>query len=145
MLKKILPVLITLAIVHNTPTAWAAEAPKTDSFYLPKSLDLSPLRLHNIESNPYGKDFNYAQQFKTLDLEAVKKDIKTVLTTSQDWWPADYGNYGPFFIRMAWHGAEPTAYMMAVVVPMAGSKDLSHSIAGQITPTLIKRVGFCGL
>ncbi|KPD48369.1 hypothetical protein A8V23_08070 [Yersinia pestis] len=51
MLKKILPVLITLAIVHNTPTAWAAEAPKTDSFYLPKSLDLSPLRLHNIESN----------------------------------------------------------------------------------------------
>ncbi|CNH38313.1 catalase/peroxidase HPI [Yersinia pseudotuberculosis] len=105
MLKKILPVLITLAIVHNTPTAWAAEAPKTDSFYLPKSLDLSPLRLHNIESNPYGKDFNYAQQFKTLDLEAVKKDIKTVLTTSQDWWPADYGNYGPFFIRMAWHGA----------------------------------------
>ncbi|WP_145475641.1 catalase/peroxidase HPI [Yersinia similis] len=105
MLKKILPVLITLAIVNNTSTAWAVETSNTDSFYLPKSLDLSPLRLHNIESNPYGKDFNYAQQFKTLDLDAVKKDIKTVLTTSQDWWPADYGNYGPFFIRMAWHGA----------------------------------------
>ncbi|AHK20025.1 peroxidase [Yersinia similis] len=105
MLKKILPVLITLAIVNNTSTAWAVETSNADSFYLPKSLDLSPLRLHNIESNPYGKDFNYAQQFKTLDLDAVKKDIKTVLTTSQDWWPADYGNYGPFFIRMAWHGA----------------------------------------
>lgn len=141
---KILPVLITLAIVHNTPTAWAAEAPKTDSFYLPKA-SISPLRLHNIESNPYGKDFNYAQQFKTLDLEAVKKDIKQFLP---------HHKTGGLLIMVimvhslfVWRGMvrEPTAYMMAVVVPMAGSKDLSHSIAGQITPTLIKRVGFCGL
>lgn len=63
------------------------------------------MRLHSPESNPWGADFDYAARFKSLDLEAVKKDIKDLLTTSQDWWPADYGNYGPFFIRMAWHGA----------------------------------------
>jgi catalase-peroxidase len=68
-------------------------------------LDLSPLRQHAAESNPYGAGFNYAGEFKTLDLAAVKKDIAAVLTSSQPWWPADYGNYGPFFIRMAWHGA----------------------------------------
>ena len=52
-----------------------------------------------------GEDFNYAEEFKTLDLAAVKKDITDVMTTSQDWWPADYGHYGPLFIRMAWHSA----------------------------------------
>ncbi|MEF9474993.1 catalase-peroxidase, partial [Escherichia coli] len=76
-----------------------------EKFYYPKTLDLTPLRLHSPESNPWGADFDYAARFKSLDLEAVKKDIKDLLTTSQDWWPADYGNYGPFFIRMAWHGA----------------------------------------
>ena len=79
--------------------------PKANDFWWPERLDLSPLRAHDAESNPYDKDFNYAKEFETLDIEAVKKDIKTVLTTSQDWWPSDYGNYGPFFIRMAWHGA----------------------------------------
>jgi len=80
-------------------------APRQNSFWWPSTLDLSPLRSHDIESNPYGADFNYIKEFQKLDLDAVKKDIKDVLTTSQDWWPADYGNYGPFFIRMAWHGA----------------------------------------
>ncbi|EKK0303470.1 catalase-peroxidase, partial [Escherichia coli] len=54
---------------------------------------------------PYGPDFNYAARFNNLDMEALKKDIRNLLTSSQEWWPADYGNYGPFFIRMAWHGA----------------------------------------
>ncbi|STA76216.1 catalase-peroxidase (hydroperoxidase I) [Citrobacter freundii] len=63
------------------------------------------MRMHSIESNPYGSDFNYSKEFNSLNLEEVKKDILITLTTSQDWWPADYGNYGPFFIRMAWHGA----------------------------------------
>ncbi|WP_244109449.1 catalase/peroxidase HPI [Burkholderia anthina] len=89
----------------STIPAWADGAPRSNSFWWPERLDLSPLRQHDAESNPYGKDFNYAQAFDSLDLEAVKKDIRTALTTSQDWWPADYGNYGPFFIRMAWHGA----------------------------------------
>jgi catalase-peroxidase len=71
----------------------------------PEQLDLSPLRANSVESNPYGADFDYAKAFATLDLDAVKADITRTLTTSQDWWPADYGNYGPFFIRMAWHSA----------------------------------------
>jgi len=78
--------------------------PTTNQFWWPDQVDLSPLR-HASESNPLGEQFDYAKAFATLDLKAVKADIKNVLKTSQDWWPADYGNYGPFFIRMAWHGA----------------------------------------
>src|SRR5246500_3734558 len=83
----------------------AAQQSQTARFWWPEKLDLSPLRQHSAESNPLGKDFDYAKAFATLDLKAVKQDIATVLTTPQDWWPADYGNYGPFFIRMAWHSA----------------------------------------
>ncbi|HAK4778361.1 TPA: catalase/peroxidase HPI [Salmonella enterica] len=109
---KILPVIITLALMNCTATTMAAGSPASqnmqpaqNNFWWPQKIDLSPLRLHDVESNPYGKDFNYAREFNSLDLAAVKKDIRTLLTTSQDWWPADYGNYGPFFIRMAWHAA----------------------------------------
>jgi len=77
----------------------------SNQFWWPERLDLSPLRQHASESDPMGKDFQYAREFKKLDLNAVKKDIAAVLTTSQDWWPADYGTYAPFFIRMAWHSA----------------------------------------
>jgi catalase-peroxidase len=78
---------------------------RTNQFWWPEQLDLTPLRQHSPKSNPYGDKFNYAEEFKKLDLDALKKDINAVLTTSQDWWPADYGNYGPLFIRMAWHSA----------------------------------------
>ena len=71
----------------------------------PNQLKLNILRQHSTLSNPMDKSFNYAKEFKTLNLEAVKKDIFDLMTTSQDWWPADYGHYGPFFIRMAWHSA----------------------------------------
>lgn len=74
-------------------------------FWWPERLNLAPLRQHSVESNPLGEKFDYAAAFKTLDINAVKKDIEKVMTTSQDWWPADYGHYGPFFIRMAWHAA----------------------------------------
>ena len=86
----------------------AAAAPATpvaNQFWWPEQLNLSVLRQHDPQSNPLGPDFDYAAAFSKLDLAAVKADIKTALTTSQDWWPADYGNYGPFFIRMAWHSA----------------------------------------
>ncbi len=83
----------------------ATGEPRSNQFWWPEQLDLAPLRQHAAESNPLGEEFDYAKAFGTLDLNAVKQDIKTVLTTSQDWWPADYGNYGPFFVRMAWHGA----------------------------------------
>jgi catalase-peroxidase len=71
----------------------------------PHQLKLNILRQHSSLSNPMGDDFNYTEAFKSLDLQVVKKDIVEVMTTSQDWWPADYGHYGPFFIRMAWHSA----------------------------------------
>ncbi len=77
----------------------------SNQFWWPERLDLSPLRQRASESDPMGKDFQYAREFKKLDLKAVKKDIAEVLTTSQDWWPADYGTYAPLFIRMAWHSA----------------------------------------
>jgi catalase-peroxidase len=71
----------------------------------PNQLKLSILRQHSTKSDPMGEDFNYAEEFKTLDLEAVKKDLLKVMTDSKEWWPADFGHYGPFFIRMAWHSA----------------------------------------
>jgi catalase-peroxidase len=86
-------------------SAIAQGQPTPNQFWWPDRIDLSPLRQHAAESNPLGQDFDYAKAFATLDLNAVKKDLQKVLTTSQDWWPADYGNYGPFFIRMAWHSA----------------------------------------
>ena len=71
----------------------------------PNQLKLNVLRQHSSLSNPMDKSFDYATEFKTLDLNAVKNDIYELMTTSQDWWPADYGHYGPLFIRMAWHSA----------------------------------------
>lgn len=82
-----------------------AGQPKSNQFWWPDQLDLSALRDHDSRSNPYGVDFDYAEAFNKLDLDAAKKDIDTLLTTSQDWWPSDFGNYGPFFIRMTWHSA----------------------------------------
>lgn len=83
----------------------SAGQPKTNEFWWPDELNLSSLRDHDTRSNPFGDNFDYAEAFSQLDLAAVKKDINTLLTESQDWWPADFGNYGPFFIRMSWHAA----------------------------------------
>jgi len=87
------------------PVAESAGKTRNNQFWWPDQLDLAPLRDHDARSNPLGADFNYAEAFATLDLAALKADIDAVLTDSQDWWPADWGNYGPFFIRMTWHSA----------------------------------------
>ena len=71
----------------------------------PNQLNLNVLHQHSAKSNPMGEDFDYAEEFKSLDLNAIQQDLHTLMTDSQDWWPADYGHYGPFFIRMAWHSA----------------------------------------
>ena len=77
----------------------------SNQFWWPERLDLAPLRQHAAESSPMDSKFSYAKEFKKLDLKAVKKDIKTLMKTSQDWWPADWGHYGGLMIRMAWHSA----------------------------------------
>lgn len=108
MIRQLKPLLAVVAIaltpIALVNPAYSSES-KSNQFWWPEQLDLSPLRQHVPQSNPLGKDFDYAKAFSKLDLGAVKKDIEALMTDSQDWWPADYGHYGPFFIRMAWHSA----------------------------------------
>jgi len=96
-------------VEQNTPTQTMNVSkpitPNTNKDWWPNQLDLSVLRQHSSLSDPMDPSFDYTKAFKSLDYIALKNDIKAVLTQSQDWWPADYGNYGPFFIRMAWHSA----------------------------------------
>jgi catalase-peroxidase len=79
--------------------------PRSNRDWWPDQLDLQVLHQHSPRANPMGEDYSYAEEFKSLDVEALKRDIFQVMTTSQDWWPADYGHYGPLFIRMSWHAA----------------------------------------
>ena len=109
MLTKTIPLASAVAIalslsLPSSPTVAQGES-MSNEFWWPGTLNLQPLRQHAAESNPLGTEFDYGEAFNTIDLEVLKKDIEAVMTTSQDWWPADYGNYGPFFIRMAWHSA----------------------------------------
>ena len=91
--------------VIPAPTPEPTTRPRTNRDWWPNQLDLQVLHQHSPLSNPMGEGFDYAQEFKTLDVDALKQDIFDVMTTSQDWWPADYGHYGPLFIRMSWHAA----------------------------------------
>jgi len=81
------------------------DQPKSNQFWWPDQLDLSSLRAQDSRSNPLGEDFDYSKAFAELDLAMVSQDLDALLTDSQDWWPADFGHYGPFFIRMTWHSA----------------------------------------
>jgi len=101
--------LITAAVISSTlipGSLLAADGMnRSAQFWWPETLNLAPLRAHDSRSNPYGDDFDYAKAFSSVDLNALKADIEKTLTTSQDWWPADWGHYGGLMIRMAWHSA----------------------------------------
>ncbi len=90
------------AIPSPTPET---NSPRTNRDWWPNQLDLSVLHGHSSLSNPLDEGFSYAEEFKSLDLEALRRDVLELMTASQDWWPADYGHYGPLFIRMSWHAA----------------------------------------
>ena len=107
MRKLTLPLAIAVAMssaLAGSAFAQGADAPDNE-YWWPNRLSLDPLRDNHPANNPLGADFDYAAEFATLDLEEVKRDLVAVMRTSQDWWPADYGHYGPFFIRMSWHSA----------------------------------------
>jgi len=109
MLKPSMPLLATLAVSITSLLAVSTVSAQSDTMtnqkWWPDQLNLAPLRQHSPDSDPLGADFDYAAAFAAIDLDVLKKEIEEVMTTSQDWWPADYGHYGPFFIRMAWHSA----------------------------------------
>jgi catalase-peroxidase len=91
-------------VMHGGATSHQSSG-TTNRHWWPGQLNLNILHQHDRKSNPLGEDFDYAEQFKSLDFYALKQDLRDLMTDSQDWWPADYGHYGPFFIRMAWHSA----------------------------------------
>ena len=91
-------------VMHGANTRNNGEG-TTNRDWWPNQLDISILHQHDEKSNPMGKDYNYRDHFKNIDYDALKKDLNNLMTDSQDWWPADYGHYGPFFIRMTWHAA----------------------------------------
>ena len=91
--------------VNHSAMKQTTSGARTNRDWWPNQLNLKILHQHSALSNPMGESFDYSKEFKKLDLEALKKDLYALMTTSQDWWPADYGHYGPFFIRLAWHSA----------------------------------------
>ena len=92
-------------VMHGGGMTHSTSDMRSNQDWWPKNLNLNILHQHDQKSNPMGPDFDYAEAFKGLDYESLKKDLHALMTDSQDWWPADYGNYGPFFVRMAWHSA----------------------------------------
>ena len=91
-------------VMHGKPTA-ARFSTRANNDWWPNQLNLRILSQQSAKSNPMDAGFSYAESFKKLDLQALKNDICALMTLSQPWWPADYGHYGPFFVRMAWHAA----------------------------------------
>jgi catalase-peroxidase len=103
--KKLVSAVVLAVSPLLMPVASAQEMTRDNDYWWPNRVDLEPLRMNELQSGPLSAEFDYVAAFNNLDIDALKADLVSLMTTSQDWWPADYGHYGPFFIRMAWHSA----------------------------------------
>ena len=123
-------------VMHGGNTTLGGKATKNVDWW-PNQLNLKILHQNDTKSNPLDENFNYAEAFKALNLKAVKADLEALMTDSQDWWPADYGHYGPFMIRMAWHGTQRAhiELQMDAGAVIRVTNALHHSTVGQITAT----------
>jgi hypothetical protein len=153
------------AAMHGGRTT---EGAQSNSDWWPNRLNLKILHQHSAKSNPMGAEFDYAHEFKKLDLAALKKDLYALMTDSQEWWPADWGHYGGLFIRMAWHKGRisdvqiydpttadcssvwpgtapgPTAFPTAAVAAAPAISVSHRSTAGRTTATSTRHAGCCG-
>ncbi len=125
-------------VVHSTGVG------RSNRDWWPNQLNLQVLHQHSSLSNPMGTAFDYAKEFESLDLNAVIKDLHALMTDSQDWWPADYGHYGPFFIRMAWHAAGTYRIGDGRGGAEPASSASRRPTAGRTTRTSTRRVGCSG-
>ena len=130
--------------VVNGAHRQTAPRARSNRDWWPNQLNLEILHQNGPLSNPMGEEFDYAEEFKKLDLAALKKDIEKVMTTSQDWWPADYGHYGPLFIRMAWHSAGTYRISDGRGGAASGTQRFAPSTAGPTTPASTRPGGCSG-
>ena len=121
-----------------------SHAPLTNQDWWPNQVDVSKLHAHPLQSNPLGQDFDYAEEFAKLDVEALKADVFSVMTTSQDWWPADYGHYGGLFIRMSWHAAGTYRIHDGRGGGGQGAQRFAPINSGRRTSAWTRRAGCCG-
>lgn len=133
-----------MANESKCPFNHAAGGGTTNRDWWPNQLNLKILSQHSPKSDPLGKDFDYAKAFKSLDFQALKQDLRALMTDSQDWWPADFGHYGPLFIRMAWHSAGTYRTPMAAAAPALGNSVLPRSTAGRTTSAWTRPGVCCG-
>ena len=129
---------------QKCPFSSKARSGRSNQDWWPNQLNLSALHTNHPAGDPMGDGFNYAEEFLSLDLDAVKKDIEAVMTNSQDWWPADFGHYGGLFIRMAWHSAGTYRIHDGRGGAGSGRSVLRRWAAGRTTPTSTRRAGCSG-